>query len=101
MSTLGMPPMGNHASTQLIPEKKMTPPDSKNPAANFASAFKNKVQESFHKYLNRHTRKKHASMLFFYACIIYIYRFYTYFYIFWKYSNFDDVKIYTLSIHRL
>lgn len=43
--------MGNHASTQLMPEKKMTPPDSKNPAANFASAFKNKVQELFPKYL--------------------------------------------------
>lgn len=42
--------MGNHASTQLMPEKKMTPPDSKNPAANFASAFKNKVQELFPKY---------------------------------------------------
>ncbi|XP_012059289.1 PREDICTED: bromodomain-containing protein 2-like [Atta cephalotes] len=45
MNTLGMPPMGNHASTQLMPEKKMTPPDSKNPAANFASAFKNKTVE--------------------------------------------------------
>ncbi|XP_067211550.1 bromodomain-containing protein 2 isoform X9 [Linepithema humile] len=45
MNTLGMPPMGNHASSQLIPEKKMTPPDSKNPAANFASAFKNKTVE--------------------------------------------------------
>ncbi|KAL6264581.1 hypothetical protein P5V15_004683 [Pogonomyrmex californicus] len=45
MNTLGMPSMGNHASTQLMPEKKMTPPDSKNPAANFASAFKNKTVE--------------------------------------------------------
>ncbi|KAG7209234.1 hypothetical protein KM043_015355 [Ampulex compressa] len=45
MSGLGMPPMGNHSSTQLMPEKKMTPPDSKNPAANFASAFKNKTVE--------------------------------------------------------
>ncbi|KYM96936.1 Bromodomain-containing protein 2 [Cyphomyrmex costatus] len=45
MNTLGIPPMGNHASTQLMPEKKMTPPDSKNPAANFASAFKNKTVE--------------------------------------------------------
>ncbi|XP_015434365.1 PREDICTED: bromodomain-containing protein 2-like isoform X2 [Dufourea novaeangliae] len=45
MSTLGMPPMGNHSSSQLMPEKKMTPPDSKNPAANFASAFKNKTVE--------------------------------------------------------
>ncbi|XP_029668063.1 homeotic protein female sterile-like isoform X4 [Formica exsecta] len=45
MNTLGMPPMGNHASSQLMPEKKMTPPDSKNPAANFASAFKNKTVE--------------------------------------------------------
>jgi len=52
INTLGIPPMGNHANTQLMPEKKMTPPDSKNPAANFASAFKNKVQESFFKYLN-------------------------------------------------
>jgi len=43
MNTLGIPSMGNHASSQLMPEKKMTPPDSKNPAANFASAFKNKV----------------------------------------------------------
>lgn len=43
MNTLGMPSMGNHASTQIMPEKKMTPPDSKNPASNFASAFKNKV----------------------------------------------------------
>lgn len=45
MNTLAMPPMGNHASSQLMPEKKMTPPDSKNPAANFASAFKNKNVE--------------------------------------------------------
>ncbi|EZA59817.1 Bromodomain testis-specific protein [Ooceraea biroi] len=43
MNTLAMPPMGNHASSQLVPEKKMTPPDAKTPAANFASAFKNKV----------------------------------------------------------
>ncbi|XP_029165013.1 homeotic protein female sterile-like isoform X6 [Nylanderia fulva] len=43
--TLTMPPMGNHASSQMMPEKKMTPPDSKNPAANFASAFKNKTVE--------------------------------------------------------
>lgn len=47
MNTLGMPPIGNHSSTQLMPEKKMTPPDSKNPAANFASAFKNKVKSHF------------------------------------------------------
>ncbi|XP_054007685.1 homeotic protein female sterile isoform X4 [Hylaeus anthracinus] len=45
MSTLGMPPMGNHSSSQLMCEKKMTPPDSKNPAANFASAFKTKTVE--------------------------------------------------------
>nr|XP_031836835.1 homeotic protein female sterile-like isoform X4 [Nomia melanderi] len=45
MSTLGMPPMGNHSGSQLMPEKKMTPPDSKNPASNFASAFKNKTVE--------------------------------------------------------
>ncbi|KAL0112334.1 hypothetical protein PUN28_011984 [Cardiocondyla obscurior] len=45
INALGMPSMGNHASTQLMPEKKMTPPDSKNPAANFASAFKNKTVE--------------------------------------------------------
>ncbi|XP_071564475.1 homeotic protein female sterile isoform X3 [Temnothorax nylanderi] len=45
INTLGMPSMGNHANTQLMPEKKMTPPDSKNPAANFASAFKNKTVE--------------------------------------------------------
>ncbi|XP_076675192.1 homeotic protein female sterile isoform X6 [Andrena cerasifolii] len=45
VNTLGMPPMGNHSSSQLMPEKKMTPPDSKNPAANFASAFKNKTVE--------------------------------------------------------
>ncbi|XP_043254379.1 bromodomain-containing protein 2-like isoform X7 [Colletes gigas] len=45
MSTLGMPPMGNHSSSQLMSEKKMTPPDSKNPASNFASAFKNKTVE--------------------------------------------------------
>lgn len=50
MNTLGMPPMGNHASSQLMPEKKMTPPDSKNPAANFASAFKNKVENLYSKY---------------------------------------------------
>lgn len=50
MNTLGMPPMGNHASSQLIPEKKMTPPDSKNPTANFASAFKNKVSQLSFKY---------------------------------------------------
>ncbi|XP_017887088.1 homeotic protein female sterile-like isoform X3 [Ceratina calcarata] len=41
----GMPPMGNHSSSQLMPEKKMTPPDSKNPVSNFASAFKNKTVE--------------------------------------------------------
>ncbi|KOC60493.1 Bromodomain-containing protein 4 [Habropoda laboriosa] len=29
----------------LMPEKKMTPPDSKNPVSNFASAFKNKTVE--------------------------------------------------------
>lgn len=52
MNNLGIPQMGNnHASTQLMPEKKMTPPDSKNPTANFATAFKNKVQESFFKYI--------------------------------------------------
>ncbi|XP_011329993.1 bromodomain-containing protein 2 isoform X3 [Ooceraea biroi] len=45
MNTLAMPPMGNHASSQLVPEKKMTPPDAKTPAANFASAFKNKTVE--------------------------------------------------------
>ncbi|KAK2574996.1 hypothetical protein KPH14_008751 [Odynerus spinipes] len=45
MNALGIPPMGNHSSSQLMPEKKMTPPDSKNPAANFASAFKNKTVE--------------------------------------------------------
>ncbi|XP_076233030.1 homeotic protein female sterile isoform X8 [Calliopsis andreniformis] len=45
VNTLGIPPMGNHSSSQLMPEKKMTPPDSKNPAANFASAFKNKTVE--------------------------------------------------------
>ncbi|XP_076183936.1 homeotic protein female sterile isoform X3 [Ptiloglossa arizonensis] len=45
MSTLGMPSMGNHSSSQLMSEKKMTPPDSKNPASNFASAFKNKTVE--------------------------------------------------------
>ncbi|XP_020283136.1 bromodomain-containing protein 3-like isoform X6 [Pseudomyrmex gracilis] len=45
MNTLGMPSMGNHAGTQIMPEKKMTPPDSKNPASNFASAFKNKTVE--------------------------------------------------------
>ncbi|CAL7946912.1 unnamed protein product [Xylocopa violacea] len=41
----GMPPMGNHSSSQLMSEKKMTPPDSKNPVSNFASAFKNKTVE--------------------------------------------------------
>lgn len=40
---MGMQPMSNHSTSQHITEKKMTPPDSKNPAANFASAFKNKV----------------------------------------------------------
>ncbi|XP_066595505.1 homeotic protein female sterile-like isoform X2 [Prorops nasuta] len=45
MSSLGMPPMSNHSSSQAMPEKKMTPPDSKNPAANFASAFKTKTIE--------------------------------------------------------
>ncbi|XP_012278663.1 bromodomain-containing protein 4 isoform X2 [Orussus abietinus] len=45
MSALGMPQMSNHSGTQLMVEKKMTPPDSKNPAANFASAFKNKTVE--------------------------------------------------------
>ncbi|XP_035733356.1 bromodomain-containing protein 2-like isoform X1 [Vespa mandarinia] len=45
MNALGLPPMGNHSSSQLMPEKKMTPPDSKNPASNFASAFKNKTVE--------------------------------------------------------
>jgi hypothetical protein len=44
MTALGIPQMSNHSTSQLLPEKKqMTPPDSKNPAANFASAFKNKV----------------------------------------------------------
>ncbi|XP_012541850.2 homeotic protein female sterile isoform X7 [Monomorium pharaonis] len=46
MNTLGMPPMGNHTSTQIMPEKKMTPPDSKNPASNFASAFKTKTEQN-------------------------------------------------------
>lgn len=41
----GMPSMSNHSSSQLMPEKKMTPPDSKNPVSNFASAFKNKTVE--------------------------------------------------------
>ncbi|XP_014482621.1 PREDICTED: homeotic protein female sterile-like isoform X3 [Dinoponera quadriceps] len=45
MNTLGMPPMGNnHTTSQLMPEKKMTPPDSKT-TANFATAFKNKTVE--------------------------------------------------------
>ncbi|XP_032671796.1 bromodomain-containing protein 4-like isoform X4 [Odontomachus brunneus] len=48
MNTLGMPPIGNnHASAQLMPEKKMTPPDSKNPTATFATAFKTKFEEKF------------------------------------------------------
>lgn len=47
MNVLGMPPMGNHNSSQHLPEKKLTPPDAKNPTSNFASAFKNKVQEIF------------------------------------------------------
>lgn len=38
-----IPPMSNHG--QMVPEKKMTPPDSKNPAGNFAAAFKNKQVE--------------------------------------------------------
>ncbi|KAI4482722.1 hypothetical protein M0804_008575 [Polistes exclamans] len=45
MNALGIQSMGNHSSSQLLPEKKMTPPDSKNPASNFASAFKNKTVE--------------------------------------------------------
>ncbi|KAK0179895.1 hypothetical protein PV327_005605 [Microctonus hyperodae] len=45
MNALGMPPMSNHSNSQMMPEKKMTPPDSKNSAANFASAFKNKTVE--------------------------------------------------------
>ncbi|XP_057326892.1 bromodomain-containing protein 4-like isoform X2 [Microplitis mediator] len=45
MNSLGMPAMSNHSSTQILPDKKMTPPDSKNSAANFASAFKNKTAE--------------------------------------------------------
>ncbi|KAH0563875.1 hypothetical protein KQX54_007699 [Cotesia glomerata] len=45
MNSLGMPVMSNHSNAQILPEKKMTPPDSKNSAANFASAFKNKTVE--------------------------------------------------------
>ncbi|KAK0172111.1 hypothetical protein PV328_005476 [Microctonus aethiopoides] len=45
MNALGIPPMSNHSNSQMMPEKKMTPPDSKNSAANFASAFKNKTVE--------------------------------------------------------
>ncbi|XP_034951015.1 homeotic protein female sterile-like isoform X2 [Chelonus insularis] len=46
MSSLGMPPISNHSISQpMLSEKKMTPPDSKNSAANFASAFKNKTVE--------------------------------------------------------
>lgn len=41
----GMPPIGNHSSSQLMAEKKMAPHDSKNPVSNFASAFKNKVDK--------------------------------------------------------
>ncbi|KAI4492152.1 hypothetical protein M0802_010049 [Mischocyttarus mexicanus] len=45
ISALGLPTIANHPSNQLLSEKKMTPPDSKNPASNFASAFKNKTVE--------------------------------------------------------
>ncbi|XP_012252969.2 homeotic protein female sterile-like isoform X2 [Athalia rosae] len=45
MTAMGMQPISNHSGSQHLPEKKMTPPDSKNPAANFASAFKNKTVE--------------------------------------------------------
>ncbi|XP_011306065.1 bromodomain-containing protein 4A isoform X2 [Fopius arisanus] len=45
MSSLVMAPITNHSSGQLPPEKKMTPPDSKNAAGNFAAAFKNKTVE--------------------------------------------------------
>ncbi|XP_043475306.1 homeotic protein female sterile-like isoform X4 [Leptopilina heterotoma] len=44
MAALGLPPMSNHSSSQKM-EKKMSPPDSKNSASNFASAFKNKTVE--------------------------------------------------------
>jgi hypothetical protein len=54
MNTLAMPSIGNHTSSQVMPEKKMTPPDSKNSAANFASAFKNKVILSKYKNLFKH-----------------------------------------------
>lgn len=43
IAAMGMPQISNHAGPHMMPEKKMTPPDLKNPAANFASAFKNKV----------------------------------------------------------
>ncbi|XP_015114158.1 homeotic protein female sterile isoform X2 [Diachasma alloeum] len=45
MNALGMPPISNHGGGQMAPEKKMTPPDSKNTAGNFAAAFKNKTVE--------------------------------------------------------
>ncbi|XP_031780374.1 bromodomain-containing protein 3 isoform X9 [Nasonia vitripennis] len=46
MTALGIPGLGNHSSSQVMPEKKQTtPPDSKNSAANFASAFKSKTAE--------------------------------------------------------
>ncbi|XP_058808868.1 homeotic protein female sterile-like [Phymastichus coffea] len=45
MGVLGLSQMTNHSNAQIMPEKKMTPPDSKNPTANFASAFKNKTVE--------------------------------------------------------
>ncbi|XP_033226960.1 homeotic protein female sterile-like isoform X3 [Belonocnema kinseyi] len=42
ISALGLPGMPNHSNSQMMPEKKMTPPDSKNTASHFATAFKNK-----------------------------------------------------------
>ncbi|XP_046479206.1 bromodomain-containing protein 2 isoform X1 [Neodiprion pinetum] len=45
MTAMGMQPISNHSGSQHITEKKMTPPDSKNPATTFASTFKNKTVE--------------------------------------------------------
>ncbi|XP_051154372.1 bromodomain-containing protein 4-like isoform X3 [Leptopilina boulardi] len=46
MAALGLPPMSNHSSSQkMSTEKRMSPPDSKNSASNFASAFKSKTVE--------------------------------------------------------
>lgn len=58
MAALGLPPMSNHSSSQkMSTEKRMSPPDSKNSASNFASAFKSKVCLENWKELKKEIRK--------------------------------------------